>query len=113
MPHWHAAIAAARCGADTETTTDASPISRRPVRWAIATRVSGQRSAISSAILRICAVAISANASYSRCVTVRPRDVSRTIPVKVLIAPARACVTALSARLASSGSVVTSNITPT
>src|SRR5207249_2255628 len=83
--------------------TDASPISRRPVRWAIATRVSGQRSAISSAILRICTVAISANASYSRCVTVRPRDVSRTMPVKVLIAPARACVTALSARLASSG----------
>ena len=35
-------------------TTDASPISNRPVRWTIATLVPGQRSAISSAIRRIC-----------------------------------------------------------
>ena len=60
IPHLHAAIASARCGLDTETTTDGSPISRRPVRCAIATRASGHFSAISSAILRIWAVAISA-----------------------------------------------------
>src|SRR5438132_1367350 len=52
MPHLHASIASARWGHDTETTTDASPISSRPVRCAMATRASGHFSAISPAILR-------------------------------------------------------------
>ena len=60
IPHLHAAIASARWGVETETTTEGSPISRRPVRWAMATRASGHFSPISSAIFRICAVAISA-----------------------------------------------------
>ena len=60
MPHLQASIASPRCGHETDTTTDASPISKRPVRWAMATRASGQRSPISPAILRISAIAISA-----------------------------------------------------
>src|SRR5487761_682697 len=60
IPHLQAAMASARCGLDTETTTEGSPISRRPVRCAIATRAEGHFSATSSAIFLIWAVAISA-----------------------------------------------------
>src|SRR5437870_2032682 len=44
MPHWHAAIAAARCGADTETTTDASPTtaSQSENSWLIAGRTASR-----------------------------------------------------------------------
>src|SRR4029077_20106608 len=63
IPHWHAEIASCRWGAATHTTTEASPISRWPVRCAIATRAPGQRSLISAPILRICGTAISAYAS--------------------------------------------------
>ena len=41
---WHAASAAARCGAETAMTTLVSPMSTRPTRWWIATSQSSCRS---------------------------------------------------------------------
>ena len=53
-------VANAAVGHETDTTTDASPICSVPVRCAIATRASGQRSAISPPIARICRSAMPA-----------------------------------------------------